>query len=87
MMIKYGVQHGTEVFQPVEGRSNASKCKLYGYIIGGGGITRVKNHLTNMDKTNSVKMCDEVAHEVHEEMRELLYVRSQKKKQCESLDS
>ena len=59
--------------EPVEGRPNASKCKFCGYIIGGGGITRVKNHLANIDKTNSVKMCDKVPHEVHEEMRELLY--------------
>ena len=50
--------------ESVEGRPNASKCKFCGYIIGGDGITHVKNHLGNIDKTNSVKMCDKVPHEV-----------------------
>ena len=45
----------------------------------------MKNHLANIDKTNSVNMCDKVPHEVQEEMRELLYVRSQEKKEHESL--
>ena len=71
--------------EPIEGQPNASKCKFCGYIINGGGITRVKNHLANIEKTKSVKMCDKVPHEVQEEMRELLYVRSQKKKERESL--
>ena len=71
--------------EPVKIRPNASKCKFYRYIIGGGGVTRLKNHLTNMDKTKSGKMCEKVPHEVHEEMRELVYVHSQKKKQHESL--
>ena len=50
-----------------------------------GGITLVKNYLANMDKSKSVKICDKIPHEAHEEMRELLYDNSQKKKQRESL--
>ena len=45
----------------------------------------MKNHLANIEKTKSVKMCDKVPHEVHEEMQELLYVRSEKKNERESL--
>ena len=61
----------------VEGRASASKCKFCGHIMGGGGITRVKNHLTNVDKTKGVKLCDKVP---PRQMRELLYGNSQKKK-------
>lgn len=71
--------------EPVEGRSNAIICKFCGYITSSGVISHVKNHLANMDTTQSVKMRDKVSHEVHEQMRELLNDNSQRKKQRESL--
>ena len=70
---------------PVEGRPRGYKCKFCGHIIGGDGITRVKNHLANVDKTKSVRFCDKVPPEVKLEMQELLLGNSQKKKQRQSL--
>ena len=51
------------------GKNNMRRCIFCDHIIGGGGITRVKNHLENIDATKNVKLCDKVSPKVKEEMR------------------
>ena len=55
--------------------------------MGGGGITRVKNHLAHVDPTRSVKFCEKVPPEVREEMQALLQGNVVKKKNKKSLDA
>ena len=55
--------------------------------MGGGGITRVKNHLAHVDPTRSVKFCEKVPLEVKTEMQALLQGNVVKKKNKQSLDS
>lgn len=71
----------------VEGKLNAHHRNLCGHVIGGGGITRVKNYLANVDSTKSVKFCDKVHPEVKKKMRALLLGNVEKKKQKHILDA
>lgn len=71
---------------PIVGKSSGHKCNFCGHEMGGGGITRVKNHLAHIDAGKNVKMCDQVPPEVMEEMRDLIRGNIEKKKKKQSLD-
>ena len=71
----------------VEEKLNAHRCNFCDHVIRGSGITRVKNHLANVDATKCVKFCDKLPPEVKEEIRALLLGNVEKKKQKHTLDA
>lgn len=64
----------------VPGTTSHFTCKYCGLTTRGGGITRMKLHLSGNDPKKNVKRCDKCPPEVREEMRQLLHEAEMKKK-------
>ena len=71
---------------PVPGKASANTCNFCGHIMGGRGVTRVKNHLAHLDAQKNIKMCDKIPPKVMDEMRSLILGNVEKKKHKHTLD-
>lgn len=69
------------------GNPNHYTCNFCGFTMRGGGITRVKLHLSGNDSARSVRKCDKCPPEVRKEMRLVLQEVREKKKCKRTIES
>ena len=58
---------------------NGSICKYCGHQMRSGGVTRLKMHLAHLDPSHNMKFCNNVPHQVKEEMRIVLHSKTEAK--------
>ena len=71
---------------PIQGSSNGFTCHFCDWQMKGGGITRMKYHLSGNDPNKNARICTKVPPEVKKEMQELLLQTSMKKQKKKSSD-
>lgn len=70
----------------VPGTLNHFTCKYCGVTTRGGGVTRMKLHLSGNDPKKNVKRCEKCPPEVRDEMRMLLQEAEMKKKSKHAME-